>query len=231
MIIKRDDLTASVASGNKIRKLEYLLYEAIKRNSTTIFTCGGVQSNHARATACLSRRLGMRPVLFLRGEKPEIANGNLLVDNMLKSENIFVTREQYNSIDTIYEEYEKKLSKRGEIVYKIPEGGSNPLGTLGYLNCILEMSNQINLENIDVIFCAVGSAGTYAGLLAGLNLIKNKNTRLIGINVTGDSSQFFKDKTLDLIDKITKYGYLIELDESRVEIYDEFRGPAYSETP
>lgn len=226
--IKRDDLTASIASGNKIRKLEFLLYDALEKNSTTVFTCGGIQSNHARATACLSRRFGMRPVLFLRGEKPAKINGNLLIDSLLDSENIFVTREQYASIEKIYDEYEKELVKKGEKIYKIPEGGSNSLGTLGYLNCVLEMSSQINLKNIKAIFCAVGSAGTYAGLFAGLNLIGNKKMRLIGINVTKDKSDFFKEKTVRLMKEIKKYGYLINAEESRIEIYDDFQGPAYS---
>lgn len=112
LYIKRDDLTELLGSGNKIRKLEYLMGDALKQGATTIFTSGGLQSNHARATAYVSRKLGLKPVLFLRkGEK--VLNGNLLLDMLFGAEIVEVSSEEYENIDEIFLEY-KKRKKKGE---------------------------------------------------------------------------------------------------------------------
>ena len=99
--IKRDDLTGSALSGNKIRKLEYLMAEALRVGARTVFTCGGIQSNHARATAVAAARLGLASRLYLRvaGEPPARAEGNVLLDRLAGAEIVWVTPEEYRDID------------------------------------------------------------------------------------------------------------------------------------
>src|SRR6056297_2101113 len=159
---KRDDFTEFVGSGNKIRKLEYLLYEATQLKANTVVTCGGIQSNHCRATAFAARKLGMKPVLYLRGSEPTKAEGNLFLDMLLDAEVHWITSEEYAQRESIMTAYRAQSANPKE-VYLIPEGGSNIIGTLGYVRSVSEMTEQTNLNSFDAIFCPVGSGGTYAG--------------------------------------------------------------------
>ena len=97
--IKRDDTTGLYVSGNKIRKLEYLLYEAKLRECDTIITAGGVQSNHCRATVFSAVRMGFNPVVLLKGEEPEVYTANLLLMKILGAEIIYITEEQYKNVN------------------------------------------------------------------------------------------------------------------------------------
>ena len=103
IFIKRDDLNHGPAAGNKIRKLEFLLAEAQSQKAKVVMTCGGLQSNHARATAILARELGMDTVLFLRGERPSAIEGNFLLDQLVGARVIFVTPEQYANIHVMFQ--------------------------------------------------------------------------------------------------------------------------------
>ncbi len=232
IFVKRDDLTEFVSSGNKIRKLEFLLADAIRNNCNIVFTCGGVQSNHARATAHLAIKLGLKPVLFLRqpssvGNEKEPANGNLLLDELLGATVVFVTAQQYVKIEEVYEEYKKDYETRGHKVYTIPEGGSNSLGALGYLWAVTEIASQMDLASIDAIYCAVGSGGTYAGLLAGLRYLGYK-TPVIGINVTKTKAEKFVEKILHIIEGLSEFGIKVSVTSEEVAILDEYSGPEYA---
>jgi len=225
--LKRDDLTEFVGSGNKIRKLEYLLYEAQQSGAKTIVTCGGIQSNHCRATAFAARKLGMKPVLFLRGTKPEHVEGNLFLDQLLESEIHWITPEQYQKRDRIMSEY-RENSQNPEQVYLIPEGGSNMIGSLGYMRAIDEMMEQVRLDSFDALFCPVGSAGTYAGLLAGLKA-NDVTTPLIGINVTLTNPSEFSTKVKTICDELAENQLLEnEVNEKDIIILDGYCGEAYA---
>lgn len=226
LYVKRDDLTELVGSGNKIRKLEYLFADALRKGATTILTCGGVQSNHARATAYVARRFGLRVVLFLRrgGEKE---SGNYLLDRLLGAEIVEVTEEEYEKIDEVFEEYKGILERKGERVYVIPEGGSNSLGALGYFNAVLELNEQQNLEEFDAVVCAVGSGGTLAGLVAGLSFLGLK-LKVLGVNVTKRPASFFVEKVKELVSGMKEYGLQLNVSELNFEVTDEFQGPAYA---
>jgi D-cysteine desulfhydrase len=227
LFCKHDELTGFITSGNKIRKLEYLLKDALEKKADTVFTCGGIQSNHCRATALAARSLGMQPVLFLRGRPMEIPQGNVLLDTMVGSDIHYVTKEEYSKIDEIFATKKEEYEKKGSKVYLIPEGGSNALGARGYVDAVKELSGQINLDGVEAIFTAVGSAGTYAGLVAGLKSL-GYNTRVIGINVTKDPSSLFVEKTKQLIEGLKEYGIAVSLEGSEIEIVDDFSGPAYA---
>jgi D-cysteine desulfhydrase len=225
--MKRDDLTEFVGSGNKIRKLEYLLYEAKELGTDTVVTCGGIQSNHCRATAYAARKLGLNPVLFLRGSKPDRAEGNLFLDKLLGSEIHYITAEEYQNREEIMSDYREK-SNDPKKVYLIPEGGSNIVGSLGYIRAVGEMVEQTNLNSFDAIFCPVGSGGTYTGLLAGLK-INNIKTPLIGINVTLTPSSDFETKVKGICEEYVHMKLLDEMiGEEVIKIIDGYCGEAYA---
>jgi len=170
--IKRDDMTGITASGNKVRKLEFLLAEALQQQADCVITCGGLQSNHARATAVLSRELGLDSYLVLNAANPERdpgLQGNLLLDRLVGAEIRPITFKQYLERDRILAELVEELRSAGRRPYLIPEGGSNALGSWGYLEAIREIESQARATNTgfsDLVF-ACGSAGTAAGLAVG----------------------------------------------------------------
>ncbi len=176
--IKRDDATAGAEAGNKIRKLEYLLADAVARGADTVITCGGIQSNHARATALCAASLGLRSLLFLRTTgtnfDPALAplEGNVLLDRMAGAEIRLITPVQYGARNALMEEAAAELSSTGRIPYVIPEGGSNGLGALGYVEAMREVRRQLDLglaggAPFDTIVHACGSGGTAAGVALG----------------------------------------------------------------
>ncbi len=166
--IKRDDMTEFVASGNKIRKLEYLLGDAVEKKANVVITCGAVQSNHARATNYLARRLGMEVILYLKEWYPGAESGNFLLNKLMGAEINVVSPEEYENIDEIMRSKAKELEKEGKRAYIIPEGGSNSLGSKGYEDAVFEMARQVDLSEFDAIYVATSSAGTYAGILSGV---------------------------------------------------------------
>ncbi len=181
-LIKRDDLTGVELSGNKVRKLEYLLYQARKEKAAYIFTCGGDQSNHARATAIAAAELGMKTKLFLWGKDKPNASGNLFLDKLSGAEIFFMNKKNYDFVNEIMQEESEILRKKGTNVYVIPEGGSTTLGIQGYVSFVDELSRQINLKEIDGILAAAGTGGTAAGIMTGLAQ-KNINVSVYAVNV------------------------------------------------
>jgi len=181
-LIKRDDLTGAELSGNKVRKLEYLLYQARKEKARYLFTCGGDQSNHARATAIAAAKLGMKSKLFLWGRDKPNADGNLFLDKLTGAEIFFMNKKNYDFVNEIMQEESEILRKKGTNVYVIPEGGSTTLGIQGYVSFIDELSLQINFKQIDGILLAAGTGGTAAGIMAGLSQ-RNSNIRVYAVNV------------------------------------------------
>ena len=164
--IKRDDMTGIEISGNKVRKLEYILAEAQDKGIDTLITAGGIQSNHARATAAVCAMYGLSCHLVLRGRPSEI-EGNFWMDYMLGAEIHVIepglSREEY------MEGLSEKLVSEGKKPMIIPVGASNATGSLGYEGAFYEIQEQekeLGVE-FDAIAVSVGSGGTYAGLLAG----------------------------------------------------------------
>lgn len=193
ILIKRDDYTGIEWTGNKIRKLEYLIFDALQKKANVLITCGGVQSNHARATAAVAARLGMKSILYLRGKESTNYDGNLALDKLFGSEIRFVTQEEYDNIQEIAEKEIEKLKKKGFKAVFIPEGGSSPLGIWGYIECAREIAKQLKSfkNKPSHIITAVGSGGTLAGLVVGKKLFGLKSN-LIGVNVLKTSGDFEK---------------------------------------
>ena len=143
IFIKRDDHTGTELSGNKVRKLEYSVKEALDRGCDYLITCGGVQSNHCRATAAAAVKLGMKCCLVLRGEAESEAEGNLLMDRLLGAEIRFITAEEYSEQRSeIMEGIKQEMGIKGFKPYIIPEGASNGIGSFGYYTAMEEIIEQ-----------------------------------------------------------------------------------------
>ncbi len=194
--IKRDDMTGVELSGNKVRKLEYLLYQAKKEKAEYIFTCGGEQSNHARATAIAAAQIGIKTKLFLWGNDKSNSDGNLFLDKLTGAEIFFMNKKNYDFVNEIMQEESEILSGKGKHVYVIPEGGSTTLGIWGYISFVDELSKQVDLNNIDGILVAAGTGGTAAGILTGLAR-HNLKIKVYAVNVLY-SEEVIRKKILQL---------------------------------
>ncbi|MCU0364594.1 MAG: pyridoxal-phosphate dependent enzyme [Ignavibacteriaceae bacterium] len=225
-LIKRDDYTGSDFLGNKIRKLEYLLYEARKLKSDIIFTCGGDQSNHARATASAAAKIGFNTRLFLWGNEKRNVEGNLFLNKMYNAEISYLNKSEFDNVDEIMTEERRKLIKKGKRVYVIPAGGSSTLGIWGYISFMNELKKQIDLKNINGIFSACGSGGTAAGLLVGAALNKAK-VKILAVNVLLPK-EIIRKKILQLAEGvILDFKLACSIDESKLEIIDGYSTEGY----
>lgn len=178
--VKRDDLTGLGLGGNKTRKLEYLMADAKEHGAKLVFTTGGAQSNHAMLTAAAAARLGMEAILILKKRGVTERVGNRLLEHLMGTEVIFLDTDSYADV---YDEMDRIGAERGVPYYKIPCGGSNAIGTLGYVRCAREISEQGT--PFDHLICAEGSGGTMAGLALGAKLFL-PGTKVHGMMVDTD---------------------------------------------
>ena len=178
--IKRDDLTGLGLGGNKVRKLEFLLADARQKGAQAVFTTGGAQSNHAMLTAAAAGKLGMKPILILKKRGVTERLGNQLLEHLMGTEVIFMDTDNYADI---YAEMDRIGARLGVPYYKIPCGGSNALGALGYVDCAREIAAQG--PHFDHLICAEGSGGTMAGLALGARLFL-PGTKVHGMMVDTD---------------------------------------------
>lgn len=228
--VKRDDLTGMALSGNKIRKLEFVVADAQKQGADYLITCGGSQSNHARATAIAAARCGMNSYLVLRGQEGGEIDGNLFLDFMVGAKNKYITAEDYSKhANEIMADVADELKRQGHQPYVIPEGASNELGAMGYLAATEEIAQQlINMKlRIDYLVCAVGSGGTHAGLLLGQKLYQ-QSYQVIGFNVCDDESYFVRKISLISARAIERFHLAIDFLESDIQIIDGYVGEGYA---
>jgi L-cysteate sulfo-lyase len=185
--IKRDDCTVVATGGNKVRKLEWLIGEAKAQGASHVVTQGAVQSNHVRQTAAVARKFGMTCTALLEhrvetNDRDYLAGGNVLLDKL------FGCKIEYRSggldMNAEAEKKGEELRAGGETVYVIPGGGSNKVGALGYVSCAQELMQQADEMGlrIDRIVTATGSAGTHAGLVAGI-AVMGADIPILGIGV------------------------------------------------
>uniref|UniRef100_K3WQE0 Tryptophan synthase beta chain-like PALP domain-containing protein n=1 Tax=Globisporangium ultimum (strain ATCC 200006 / CBS 805.95 / DAOM BR144) TaxID=431595 RepID=K3WQE0_GLOUD len=174
MYIKRDDFSGLETSGNKIRKLEFLMSDALDQGADCVVTCGGVQSNHCRATATVARMLGLDSYLLLRTNKPDEDPklvGNLLFDRMVDATLIQMSRQEYGKYgsEAMISRTCERLEAENRRPYAIPVGGSNGLGSWGYIEAIDELHKQLQEQELEVtdLAFACGSGGTAAGISLG----------------------------------------------------------------
>jgi D-cysteine desulfhydrase len=230
IFIKRDDQTGTELSGNKVRKLEFSVKEALNQDCNMLITCGGLQSNHARATAAVAARLHMKSCLVLRGSGAFRADGNHFLDRLLGAEIRFVTAEEYrNNRFEIMEAIKEEYSRQGFKPYVIPEGASNGIGSFGYLNAMEEIIQQQKEMGIhfDMITSAVGSGGTYAGQFLG-NKLMNNGSDICGFNVC-DDEEYFKNRIFDIVQESLNYlDVNMNYSKEEIHIVDGYVGRGYA---
>lgn len=194
--------------GNKVRKLEFLLADALKKESQTVITFGCIGSNHALATACCCKELDLKCLLMLKSQpnSPTVRR-NLLLDLYFGAKLYYFPTEELRSIGAKYKIF-KQFEKDGVKPYVIPTGGSNPLGILGFVNAAFELKQQINaglMPEPDYIYVPVGSGGTTVGLMIGLSVAGLKSKVIpVGVepNAYDAEIQNMFSETLKYIRKI-----------------------------
>ena len=219
--VKRDDCTGLSSGGNKTRKLEFLMADAQSKGADTIITQGATQSNHARQTTAAAAKLGMECHILLEdrtgsNDHSYILNGNVLLDRLHGAS--VSKRSGGTDMNAEMQDFAESLIEKGKNPYIIPGGGSNAIGALGYVNCARELTEQaseIGLK-VDALVHATGSAGTQAGLVAGLAAIQS-DIHLLGIGVRAPKDKQ-EQMVFDLAQKTADYldtGIKIERDKVR----------------
>ena len=191
---KRDDLTGSLLTGNKVRKLEFLAADAVNRGCTVLVTAGALQSNHCRATAAVAAQLGLKCELILRGHEQELS-GNYLLSRLLDAEITYVSRGTTGDEMTSYlADAQDRWAARGEKALTIPIGGSDAMGIWGYISAVEELMSDMQRHSLQraAIVHATGSGGTQAGLNAGV-LLHGVDADVISYAVCDDEA-YFNDK-------------------------------------
>ena len=226
--IKRDDLTGCTLSGNKVRKLEYITAYAQDNGYDTLITCGGVQSNHCRATAFAGAQLGMPVHLILRGEPEDKPAGNLLLDHLAGAHvSCYPTREYVENLDQLFEQWQSFYASQGRKALVIPTGGSDGIGVWGYIAGTAELARDMSQAEIPEahVICASGSGGTQAGLTLGAALHQLPVT-VWGINVCDDEQYFLDKVAADVADWRKRYPGARDV-ELETKVIDGYVGQGY----
>ena len=193
ILIKRDDQTGLALGGNKTRKLEFLLGDALAKGADTLITLGAVQSNHCRQTAGAAAKAGLRCELILNGKKPDVANGNLLLNELLGANLHWIERPQRAAK---LAELDAQLRAQGRQPYLIPVGGSNGVGATGYVVAMQELAEQLRLSGrrVDHILFGTSSGGTQAGIVLGAR-IAGITSQLHGLSIDKNDPEHFEYET------------------------------------
>ncbi len=229
---KRDDLLGLAGGGNKTRKLEFLVAEALSQGADTLITCGAVQSNHCRLTLAAAVKEGLKCRLVLEERVPGSyrpdASGNNFLFRLLGVEKITVVPGG-TDMDEAMEKVAAELSDDGRRAYIIPGGGSNPVGATGYVACAEEILSQLFESGlaIDRVVCASGSTGTHAGLVTGF-YGNNSQIDVVGINVSRTREEQ-EPLVYDLVRRTSAHlGVTSEIPEEAVVCFGDYVGPGYS---
>jgi D-cysteine desulfhydrase family pyridoxal phosphate-dependent enzyme len=224
LFIKRDDAIPFGFGGNKVRKLALVAARAVEDGADTLITAGGVQSNHARATAAAAAKLGMRAVLVANGSAPDRLTANALLDDLLGAQVVYVPSREARTPMML--EIAERLENEGRRPFVIPIGASTPLGALGFALAMAELAEQ--MPPPDVIVHSTSSGGTQAGLVAGCRLL-GLPSRVVGISAD-DSSSSLQTQVGGIIAGVAD---LLEVDPAllasgtAIEVDDRFVGEGY----
>ena len=237
--LKRDDHTGSELMGNKVRKLEYLMAEALAEGATHVLTCGGEQSNHARATAFAAAQLGMKSVLILRTDDPThppAATGNILLDRLVGAELQWISRPAWRDRNRLLAEAADRIRSAGGTPYVVPEGGSNALGSWGYIRAMRELADDLaeiaSPEAPVTVVYACGSGGTGAGLIMGAKLFRlaERGIRVAGVNVCDDRAYFVNAISNICNDAEARWQIGANVTERDIDIVDGHVGAGYAKS-
>lgn len=223
---KRDDLNGFGFSGNKIRKLEYLVHDALSQGCDTLVTCGSSQSNWCRMTAAAGAANGLDVHLVLGGEQPQRLTANLLLNQWLGARTHHISSTDDAVLESEAEKLVKELRATGRRPYYMVMGGSNGLGTFGYMAAmqeILQQEVQLGMR-FDVLLHATASGGTQAGLIAGATLARWPG-RIIGVNASRDADAQ-RAQIRRVLDRAAPL-LGTSLPEAQIDVRDEYFGAGY----
>lgn len=232
LFMKRDDMLGLAGGGNKTRKLEFLVADALAQGADTLITCGAVQSNHCRLTLAAAVKEGLKCRLVLEervaGSYDPEASGNNFLFRLMDAEKLYVVPGG-SDMPAEMQKAADMLAAEGRKGYIIPGGGSNPLGATGYVACAQEIIAQAFEMGLafDHVVCASGSAGTHAGLVTGFQAT-NSGIPVIGINVSRKKAEQ-EDIVFDLANRTAAHlGVKAKIDREAVVCFDQYVGPGYS---
>ncbi len=228
IMFKRDDITGLAFGGNKVRKIEYLMGEAVDRGCDVVVTIGAVQSNHARVTAAAARRLGLDSVLVLHGEEPAQRQGNLLLDAIFGADIRIVNTDDEYVLMGVVEDVARDLRRQGRSPYVIPRGGATALGAAAFVNAGLELLDQLNGRGIraDAVVHASTSGGTQAGLYTAMKVTQS-GIQVLGISA-GPPREVVTSRVRGLTgDLITLLGLDWRPHPDDIVVTDEYVGERY----
>jgi 1-aminocyclopropane-1-carboxylate deaminase/D-cysteine desulfhydrase-like pyridoxal-dependent ACC family enzyme len=225
--IKRDDHIGYLCGGNKVRKLEYVMCEALAVGATTVVTIGSFMSNHARVTAMVAKRLGLECVLVLNGQKPDDPRGNYQINNLLKTTVVPVSsREERNST---MEDIARGLEEKGERVYKVSLGASDEIGSFGFVKALEGLNSQQKTMGVrfGALFIGSSSGGTQAGLEVGKLLFNLPDLRIFGIS-PDDPADDIKNTMTRIIDPmLIRLGLESSIGPDDVVVDESYKGDGY----
>ena len=227
--VKRDDLTGLLETGNKIRKLEFLVGEALAQNADTLITCGTLQSNCCRCVAAVAARLGLRSVLALKGARPAEYDGNLLLDRMLGADIHYCTTAEWAKIDEVLQDLAARERAGGHVPYVIPESGATVVGALGYLACGQELAEQVRhgAPNFDTVVITAFSGGSQAGLLMAKQ-IAGLRADIVSVPIAWEGPRV-RTYVVDVIERARqRYGLPVN-PPREVRILDGYQGAGRAE--
>lgn len=228
--VKRDDLSDCAVSGNKIRKLEFSLAQALEEGADTLITCGGLQSNHCRATALLGARLGLAVELVLRGEPQGIPDGNLFLDRLAGATvHCYPAPRYQRELGQLLATHAQRARDAGRRPFVIPTGASDAIGVWGYVAACAELASDFDRAGIAPrhVVCATGSGGTQAGLTAGLRL-HGLQAEAWGMAVCDDAAWFQRKVRADLAQWQARYGVALDTSALAVNVLDDYIGAGYA---
>jgi D-cysteine desulfhydrase family pyridoxal phosphate-dependent enzyme len=235
ILVKRDDQTGLATGGNKARKLEYIMADALAKRAGVVITWGGLQSNWCRQTAAAAAKLGMRSVLLLsrRDDSPVVRDGNLLLDEILGAE-VRILEPGTNSA-AVAEKIATEERAAGHRPYVVSVGGSRtggsmeePLGAMGYITAFLETQSQLEDAGTeaDYLVVATGSGGTQAGLVVGAAAFGDR-TRIVGISVSG-SAESIRENVANIANQTAgALGLPYSFSPQEIVVFDEYVGEGY----
>jgi D-cysteine desulfhydrase len=226
--IKHDELTGMEVSGNKIRKLEFSIAHANSQGCDTLITCGGIQSNHCRATAVIGARLGLKVHLILRGEKPAAPDGNLLMGYLSGATITYLSTSEWGSHEEKADELTAEYLEKGSKAFFIPVGASDEIGLWGYIAAAAELKQDFEDLSInpEYIVCATGSGGTQGGLLVGSKLF-DLDAKCVAFNVSDDAAYFERKIKDDVMLWKQRYGLDFDLSSIDIRTAEGYLGPGY----
>ncbi len=229
ILVKRDDLTGLAFGGNKARKLDYLMADAQRQGADVVLTVGAAQSNHARQTAAAATKLGMRCILVLSRSQHNELQGNLLLDELLGAEVRLIEPSPGYPPATAMREFAEEETRKGHRPYLIPGGGSNGVGGMGYVQCVLEMAQQLLDAGVsaDYVYVSSGSGGTQGGLVLGKRLY-HASYEVIGVSPGGAAEGVRASVARVAEETAALLGADVRFVPEEIVVHDEYVGPGYA---